>query len=408
MRKKILFVLPALPWPLISGGHQALYNGIYAIKDDYDIFVAYVLDNRNGEAEKHFRNVFPGIVLLPVSFPKLTFCQNLARWSHIIIRKIFAETEKPEEQICERWIKTILPLREELVSHIDKICREYNFDIIQVEMPWFVSLVLTLPSTAKKIYVHHELGFVRRELEKEKLPRNAYVDTCKSFVDVNEISLLNLYDRVITLSSIDSEKLRNKGVLVPVSTSFAIVNSASEPQINICDGNVLTFVGPDSHLPNFVGITWFCENCWGKLKSMNPNYRLKIIGKWSKSHIQQFKAKYPDVEFLGFVDDIKMHLVGSIMIVPITIGSGIRMKVLEASSLGVPFVSTHVGAEGIPVSNGEDCFLADTPEAFVESIIKLKDIEIQKTFVNNARRMVQETFSLDAFRKNRIGIYESI
>ena len=170
----------------------------------------------------------------------------------------------------------------------------------------------------------------------------------------------------------------------------------------------LSFVGPDTHSPNFVGITWFLENCWFALREININYRLSIIGNWSQEHITEYTAKYPNVEFLGFVDNLGDSIRGTIMIVPITIGSGIRMKILEACSIGVPFVSTSVGAEGIPVEDGKDCFIADNPKSFVEKLYKLRDVALQKRFVENAHNMILDNYSIEALRKNRLEIYSRI
>ena len=93
------------------------------------------------------------------------------------------------------------------------------------------------------------------------------------------------------------------------------------------------------------------------------------------------------------------------MIVPITIGSGIRMKILEAASRGVPFVTTTVGVEGIPVENGVHCFVADTPGDFFEAVVKLQDTELRRRFAVNANQLVKKCFSVEALRKNRLDIY---
>lgn len=407
-KKNILFIIPWLPYPMVSGGHQALYNGILAIKNDFNVYVVYEKQIGNDEAEEHFREFFPNAVLLPFSYCKMSLNERIASLLHALIRKLFRERMTDEDIMCNRWVKTISPHKKEFVMHIDKVCHTYNFDIIQVEMPWLISLVLSLPKQSKRIYVHHEVGFVCRELEKQTFQNNIYVDSCKAYADLNEVSLLNMYDKVITLSPIDREKLLKNGVVAPISTSFAVVNFEFESNVKYCDGNHLTFVGPDGHLPNLVGILWFLENCWDMIKEKSPQMHLSIIGKWSDAHMQEISSKYKDVDFLGFVDNLQECLQGTIMIVPITIGSGIRMKILEACSMGVPFVCTSVGAEGIPVSNGETCFLADTPELFVEGIIKLKNKEIQDKFIKNAKRLVLEHYSLDSLRKNRIAIYEDM
>ena len=238
--------------------------------------------------------------------------------------------------------------------------------------------------------------------------RQEYALALKSFVDMNEINQLNLYDAIITLSSVDKDKLINTGVNKPVYSSFAIIDVPEQINPIVGDGKRLTFIGPDHHNPNFVGISWFLENCWRKLKEREPEITLDIIGKWTEKNISSFSAKYCDVNFLGFVNDLNTAIQGSTMIVPITIGSGIRMKILEAASNGVPFVSTIVGAEGIPLEDGNDCFLTNDPNVFVEDILKLFDTRLRLQFIENARIMVKKHYSLDSLRRNRLAIYDNV
>ena len=111
---------------------------------------------------------------------------------------------------------------------------------------------------------------------------------------------------------------------------------------------------------------------------------------------------------MGFVENLESAIQNTIMIVPITIGSGIRMKILEASSLGIPFVSTSIGAEGIPIETSKHCLIADNPFDFVEAIIQLKDKEKRFMFTQNAYQLINEKYSLPALRKNRIMLYSSL
>ena len=411
--KSILFVIPWLPYPMISGGHQALFNGIAAIKEDFHIYITYETEESDEyrKAEKDFLKSLPQVHVLPLVRGKKKETSLLIRLFRKIKRMVFKPSINPSIEnsyLREKWwIRTILPLAPDFIEHIHRICKEFSFDIIQVEMPWYVSAVLSLPGNAKKVYVHHELGFVRRELEVSQNP-SEYAKVCKKFVDYNELALLNKYDTIITLSPSDTNKLKEAGVSAPVKSSFAIIDSPTNPEIITCNGKSLTFIGPDSHGPNINGITWFLDNCWRKLKEYNKDYKLYIIGKWSDKHIQDYKKKYADISFLGFVPDLVSVIKGTIMIVPITIGSGIRMKILEACSCGIPFVSTSIGAEGIPLQNGKDCFITDNPDEFVADIIKLQNTELQAKFATNANAMVRKYFSIDALRQNRINIYDNV
>ncbi len=415
-KTKILFIIPWLPYPMISGGHQALYNGIAAVKDDYDVTLTFeAVDNvEYHKAINEFSKRMPNVKLLPSLRPEATkpsVLSRVKRKSISLVKKIRGKQNiiDSKEMLVNNWISTVSPRNRRFIEHIYKISRQEKFDIIQVEMPWIIDFVLALPNDVKKIYVHHELGFVRRELEINQLKnKDAYTETILKFVDMNEINLLNLYDSIITLSPIDAEKLKEKGVYKPVYSSFAIIDAKPIECNNIGNGKRLTFIGPEEHDPNYVGITWFLENCWNSLISIDPAISLDIIGKWSEKSKHEYSSKYPGVNFLGFVDDLNLAIQGSTMIVPITIGSGIRMKILEASSKCVPFVSTTVGAEGIPVVDNRDCFLTDDPEEFVNSIIKLQNCDLRQQFVKNAYQMVVSNYSLDALRKNRLEIYNKL
>ena len=420
-KKSILIVMPMLPYPLISGGHQALYNAMIAIHEDMNVSLSFVVDDEYQylDAVEEFTEKLPDVTLFP-----FYQCERIADgakrkkevrpWYSSAFHSIFHKKRMPISKETyfdkiEYWKLCSLPPSAEWIKHNQDIIDNNNFDFVQIEMPWLINTILGLSFRGKIIYVHHELGFARRALEMLDTPKNDYLSwSWLHFADMNEICLLNKYDAIITLSPNDMSKLKEAGVVKPVYSSMAIVDSSSEPIVNNSPTKRLTFMGPDVHAPNFDGITWFLENCWSQLKAADPEYTLDIIGKWSEYNIQNIKSKYPGVNFLGYVDDLSETLKGSIMIVPINIGSGIRMKILEASSRGIPFVSTSVGAEGIPVKDGVHCFIADTPELFVQDILKLKDVSLQAQFVNNSNEMVKKNYSLEALRENRLKIYNSI
>ncbi len=420
-KPKILFVIPWLPYPLLSGGHQALFNGIYSIKDYYDIYISYEAkdDDNYNLIKKGFLEEIPNAHLLPLlikenpskaEFPLWYRIASSLKWS--VVKSFTNEKQAKkitrEYNLSSSWINNISPLSKSWIEHITKICLENHFDIIQVEMPRLISQILTLPSDSKKIYVHHELGFVRRGLEQMQYPDSGYVKASKGLADIVEIGLLNMYDAVITLSAIDRYKLIKHGVKIPIFDSIAIVNMPKDIVCDKIDGKHLSFVGSSSHSPNLIGVTWFLENCWPSLQLKDHQYRLTVIGEWNKDIISEYTSKYVNIEFLGFVDNLAEYIKGTIMIVPITVGSGIRMKILEACSIGIPFVTTSVGAEGLPVEDGKNCYIADDPNSFVDKLVKLQDVSVQNSFIENACEMVRKKYSSIALRENRLEIYNRV
>ena len=428
--KSILLIHPFLPFPLTSGGHQALYNGIRAVVEDFDVTLVFEGDDtpETREAMCDFSKKFPTVKLRPLLKKRSTEIQsahgkkflfsvlwNFLRHTRDLVKKLFFNQNKhlrcttinKDGISVQWWKKAVTPSSEEWVNHIYFVSREKCYDIIQVEMPWRIPDVFALPKNSKLVHVHHELGVVRRELEM-KTTTNPCYQTYKSFADFNEIGQLNMYDSIITLSSVDSKKLKDFGVRIPIYSSFAIVDSERSITNYTVNPKNLVFLGPGQHLPNKIGIHWFLENCWNNIKSHDDEYKLKIIGFWEDSDKEPILKEYKDVYFEGYVEDIHTALSNSIMIVPITIGSGIRMKILEAANIGVPIVSTKVGAEGIDLCNGKDCFLTDDPDEFVKDIIKLQSCDLQFQFIKNANKLIKNHYSLESLRTNRRGIINTI
>lgn len=412
MKKNLLFILPFLPYPLVSGGHQAIYNGIECIKDDFNIFIAYYVSwGADESAAVEFQKQFPHATLLPMDtrYKAPNFKTRVINKLQRILSKEAKKHNPPDKNAkYDLWLWSNNPQPAKWQQFIWDVCMKYHIDIAQVEMPWISSFILSLPDTVKKVYVHHELAFVKHGLELKDDPDNLYAQTCYKHCLASEINMLNQADHIITLSPIDKKKLEEQGVTTPITSSFAIVNTEAEVSPYLSDERNLTFIGPDDNIPNRVGLRWFLDNCWRTLKEKESAYTLKVIGKWREENKKAILKDYPEVEFLGFVNDLYETIKGTVMIVPITIGSGIRMKILEAASMGVPFVSTTVGAEGIPVKDSHDCFLTDNPETFVDDIIKLQDNVLKLQFIQNANKMVWENYSLKELRKNRLGIYEKL
>lgn len=408
-KKTVLFIHPFIPYPLKSGGHQALYNGIKAIKDEYNVLVAYEAFDSDGyrKTEEEFVKKMENVTVLPFFHKQKKFsflqriCLKLCYWMELLFK---IETANDKTESYNQWVKTISPLSGEWTAHLNNIFNSYKIDIVQVEMPWMVSAVFNIPDGIKKIFVHHELGFVRRDLEMKNLDDTSIARVYNNYTTTAEINILNNYDRIVTLSETDKVKLINAGVNKPIDVSFAIIDTESFSKNDKPFRKVLSFVGPQMHTPNVVGIDWFIKKCWPLLILKNDAYQLQIIGNWSEEFKSRTVATYPGINFLGYVDNLSDAIDGTIMIVPITIGSGIRMKILEAAASGVPVVSTSVGAEGLPMIDGVNCFLRDNPEEFVNAIIQLEDTQLRESMVSSAKSIVLNKYTFEALRNNRLSI----
>ena len=414
MKNRILFVLPFLPWPLVSGGHQALFNGVKAMESVADIFILYT---RNPQFEKEGAHeaLKAQIANLKGIFE---YVEKKKEWSKRklakrICDKIIHSLFKPTpSEVFEMGVTGtgLAGHSEDYYTLVKEIVARYDINMVQVEMLADIDAVIAIPAHVKKVFVHHELGFVRNQLLLEQQSQeNCLGHLLCTLEKAKEIALLNQYDAVISLSTIDREKMVEAGVISPIFPSFAVVNTAADKIQPLKHADrVLSFVGPEYHTPNKIGLEWFLNQVWMPLKKIAPDYKLNIIGVWSKQTASQWTSQFPDIHFLGFVDDLAEALAGSVMIVPVFVGSGIRMKILEAMSIGVPFVTTTVGAEGIPVNDGQHCVIADTPEAYMAGILKLEDAEARKMMIENGRKLLLSNYSFEKFKSGRITIVNSL
>ena len=111
--------------------------------------------------------------------------------------------------------------------------------------------------------------------------------------------------------------------------------------------------------------------------------------------------------FEGFIEDLTSFLSGKISIVPVRIGSGIRIKILEAANAYSPIITTIKGGEGFKLENNRDCIITDSPTDFAKFMLKLsQDKEKQKILCNKAHELLDKEFNNENLVAKRLRIYE--
>ena len=404
-RKRFLFILPFFPWPLVSGGHQALFNGIKAAGHFADIHLVYYAGQRDSSSRFHteLKQMLGGQVWIH------PYVDKPARWTKdVAFRKIGNKIFKRADHFSYLLFTKLHD--NAYYDFVNALIRKYRIDLVQAEMAETLDFVLTLPSDVRKVFVHHELRFVRNAQLLASSGETFYRRALYEEERIKEIALLNRFDLVLTVSEVDRQKLLAAGVTAPVRASFGVVTAF--PQTG-SDGNHagsrrVTYVGPEAHYPNKLGLKWFLDTVWPIVRTRDAAFRMEIVGNWSKSTITEWTRHYPGIRFLGYVENLASVLHGSTMIAPVFVGSGIRMKILEAMSCGIPFVSTVVGAEGIPVQDGIQGFITDDAETFAEDLFKAEDPDLRSAMADRGRALVQEHYSLEALVRNRRGAYASL
>jgi polysaccharide biosynthesis protein PslH len=182
------------------------------------------------------------------------------------------------------------------------------------------------------------------------------------------------FDGVITVSEADAEIHRRDfsltNVLGAVPTGVDTEFFAARPRQ--ARPRQLVFLGSMDWMPNIDGAVWFAEEIWPHIVSQFPDAECAIVGRNPTTRVRELAAQDPRLRITGTVDDVRPYLAeAALMIVPLRIGGGTRIKIYEGMAAGCPVVSTTVGAEGLPLTSGEHIERADTPADFARVVNEL-------------------------------------
>ena len=229
------------------------------------------------------------------------------------------------------------------------------------------------PSTARRIYTREQAR------KMEALERRIFA----------------LAPFATAVSEEDAARLRGLGCArVAVVANGVDLDAYTPRPKSDSDHRGLVFTGSLDWRPNQDAVRWFVERVHPLLLREGP-YRLSVVGRRPPSG---FGAGFPpEITVAADVDDIRPHLAkASVVVVPLRVGGGSRLKILEAFAVGRPVVSTTLGAEGLAVEDGRHLLLADGPEAFARAVLALwKDPDRGHAMAREARSLVETCYGWD-------------
>jgi GT2 family glycosyltransferase/glycosyltransferase involved in cell wall biosynthesis len=176
-------------------------------------------------------------------------------------------------------------------------------------------------------------------------------------------------DRLVAVSEPDAEVLRAMAPGVPVSV-VSNVHAIPEPGPGFAERNGLVFVGSFAHTPNVGAVTGFVADVWPHVRAAVPDATLAIVGTNPPPAVQALAGD--GITVTGWVPETRPHLdAARVSIAPLRWGAGVKGKIGEAMSLGVPVVTTTVGAEGMGLVDGEQALIADGDAEMAAAIARV-------------------------------------
>ena len=402
--KKILFIIPCIPYPLTTGGNQAFFHMVDYLRCRMSVSILLYPKGKEKEDVEKLKRIWNNVdffIFTEQMAEPETRHPSYYKW----LKKIaLSATRKMRRQLLT-YSKDVVcrdmtldssffePLPSKYAEYISTVSRR-GFDIIQVEFYPLISLGYLLPENVQTIFVHHELRYVRNENEMEFLERVTDEERMLYRIGKDfEHSALKTYKHVIVLTEVDRQILidfiGNKH-RIHVSPAVVQMTDACDKQV-VPTTSRLTFVGSEGHYPNLDAVVWFCQEIAPCLRNQNFHFTFQVVGPWRSSYVKELQISCPELELVGYVEDLHNFLNGSIVLVPIRIGSGMRMKILDAVSSKAPFVTTTKGVEGIDFHHEEECLIADSASDFASAVIRLTGDEgLQVKLANQAVEQLQK------------------
>ena len=392
---KVLFLAHLFPLPLDSGGKIKSYYTLKALAAAHDVCIlAYTRTDEEKRLVPELGAISPQLRTVPLSRGRgrqVTDALSalLSGTSCIVSRDYRREMQRAFSEL----IATFQP---EIV-HIDHL-----------QMAQFVDF----NGPYRVVLDHHnvESTIIKRMAEtSQSLPMRVYAGLEWPKLRRYEIDICRRCDLVVTVSESDRDALVRLGanedklesVPIGVDTEFFRPVERDKASHNIL--SIGTMYWP----PNIDSMLYFAGNIMPLIRKQLPDCTLTIAGARPSPAVKALAAD-PGISVTGYIDDVRdVARNCGVFVVPLRSGSGVRVKLLNAFAMGLPVVSTSVGAEGLEVRDGRELLIADTPADFADAVIRvLTDADLAQKLGLNAQALVQAKYSWDSIGRRLLGVYQ--
>ncbi|WP_372794808.1 glycosyltransferase family 4 protein [Pontiella sp.] len=362
---KILFLANRLPYRDVAGGHRLVYQRMRQLKArGHIIGLAAFAAHTDLEHIDELRAELDELETLPPKKQRLwvRVCHDyINRWRPAIFWKNHS--------------RGMMRLVGDMVerTQYDVVIAEYG------EMGMYLYRNPYLSAVHKIVSCHRCLTTAfSKYIETPGVPLSLRLKSATQvhILERFEFEMYSAMDHILTLTQEDRFTLLNHAPQLPISVvhpgidiEFLNRKTRVKPlhtQIMMC--------GYFADKSNHDAAVWFVEEIWPMVSRNHPHLRCCFVGEGMQPELKRLTDRMDSIYLIDWVDDLRPYRdQAAVFINPVRLGSGLRIKMLEAMASSLPVVTTSLGAASIPAQNGVNCFIADTPELFAQSINWLID-----------------------------------
>ena len=377
---KLLVLTPSFPTPTWGAGTRNYYL-LKALATHHTVSLLCLVDEKERREESSLESFVHTIrcVVRPSSSEK-----RIRQLVHMLQRKSY-------------WIG--VNTLAEVQATLDALLAAEQYDAVLFESALISAY--RLPAGVKRIIDEHNIEYEllwRTFRHEASVWRKWYNWWESGTLKPAEIQLCKRADLVLTTSEQNCQSLKRllpaaNVEVVPNGVDIDVFQAGSTEQVPF----QIVFTGALNYYPNVDAVMFFARHCWPLIRAEVPAASWLIVGREPPPEVRKL-TDLPGITVTGSVPDVRPYLsTASVAIAPLQIGSGTRLKILEAFAMKKAVVSTSIGCEGLTVTAGKHLLIADHPGEFARAVIDLvRDSEMRAALGNAGRTLVEKEYSWEA------------
>lgn len=371
---KILWVKAGKLWPVDTGGKIRSFNILRHLARHHEVtLLSYYGGARDIEYETEISTQLPGAQTIYTAAPERTVAQSIDYILRLPSAAPYAVRKFTHPKVC------------------DEVARRLKDGRAEVAVCDFLSASLNFPEaspTPVVLFQHNVESMLWRRMaenERSALRKLSYRIEARKMVGY-ETRTVQRFRHVIAVSEHDRKEML---ALAPGCTITVVPTGVDTEQYRPAPSVAgippkIVFTGSMDWEPNIDAVEYFCRDIFPSVLADIPDAQFQIVGR--NPHPRLKKLASASVEVTGTVPSVAEYLRNAtVVIVPLRIGGGTRLKIFEAMAMRKALVSTSIGAEGLDVTNGKDCLIADDAQSFAAAILSvLRDSALRRSYEDNA------------------------